>query len=52
MNNNVLELKTLIDGFRLVCLTESKSSKTLEYYMNFLNKFRQFLEIRQFPTDL
>jgi len=36
MNSNVLELKTLIDGYRLACLTESKSPKTLEYYMNFL----------------
>ena len=52
MNSNVLELKTLVDGFRLSCLTEGKSAKTVEWYVAFLNRFRQFLEARQFSTDL
>jgi site-specific recombinase XerD len=52
MNSNKLELKTLIDGFRLSCLTEGKSTKTVEWYIAFLNRFRQFLEAGQLSTDL
>jgi site-specific recombinase XerD len=52
MNSNILELGTLIDGFRLSCLTEGKSAKTVEWYIAFLNRFRQFLEARKFSSDL
>ena len=52
MESCFLELKTLIDGFRLSCLKDGKSPKTVEFYLTFLNKFRQFLETRQFSTDL
>jgi site-specific recombinase XerD len=52
MNNSTLVLKTLIDGFKLSCLTEGKSPKTIEWYFFFLTRFRQFLEIRQLSTDL
>jgi site-specific recombinase XerD len=52
MNSNPLELNTLIDGFRLSCLTEGKSAKTVEWYTAFLNRLRQFLEARQLSIDL
>jgi site-specific recombinase XerD len=52
MNSNILELSTLIDGFRLSCLTEGKSARTVEWYIAFLNRFRQFLEAKQLSTDL
>ncbi len=52
MNNSILELKTLIDGFKLSCQTEGKSPKTIEWYIFFLARFRQFLERRGLSTDL
>jgi site-specific recombinase XerD len=52
MNSDAMELKTLIDGFKLSCLTEGKSAKTVEWYATFLNRFRQFLEVRHLPTNL
>jgi site-specific recombinase XerD len=52
MNNSTLELKNLIDGYKLSCQTEGKSPKTIEWYFFFLTRFRQFLEARQLSTDL
>ncbi len=52
MNSNIPELSTLIDGFRLSCLAEGKSAKTVEWYIAFLNRFQQFLEAGRFLTGI
>jgi integrase/recombinase XerD len=52
MNNKDLDICNLIEGFRLSCQTEGKSSKTIEWYTCFLTKFSQFLESRSFPADV
>ena len=52
MNNNVLDMANLIEGFVLTCQTEGKSPKTIEWYTGFLTRFRQFLESRGFPADV
>jgi site-specific recombinase XerD len=52
MNKKSLELANLIDGFRLSCQTEGKSPKTIDWYICFLNRFRQFLESGGMPTDI
>ena len=52
MHDNFADLNNLTDGYRLFCLTENKSPKTLEYYTTFLEKFRHFLKMRHYPTDL
>ena len=43
MTSSRFELGNLIEGFRLSCQTENKSSKTVEWYISFLNRFRWFL---------
>jgi len=52
MNSNVLELQNLIQGFKLSCQTEGKSPQTIEWYTTFLDKFCDFLERRNLPTDV
>lgn len=52
MNSNILELKNLIEGFKLSCQTEGKSPKTVEWYFSFLTRFWHFLQVNQLPTDL
>jgi len=52
MDSSVLELKTLIEGFKLSCQTEGKSPKTVEWYTSFLERFRRFLESNGFPTPI
>jgi integrase/recombinase XerD len=42
--NSELDLKNLIEGFKLSCQTENKSPKTIEWYISFLNRFYRFLE--------
>jgi len=49
MNNNNLNIAKLIEGFKLSCQTENKSPKTVEWYISFLSRFRQFLEVHQMP---
>ena len=57
--NNIVELKnratrldTLIQGYRLCACTEGKSDKTILSTTTTLNKLRQFLESRGYPTDV
>ena len=52
MNSNILELQTLIEGFKLPCQTEGKSPNTTEWYTSFMTRFRLFLESEQLPTTL
>jgi len=52
MNSNTLELKNLIEGFKLSCQTEGESPKTVEWYISFLTRFRLFLEANKLPSDL
>ena len=52
MNSDFLELKNLVDGFKLTCQIEGKSPKTIEWYTAFLTRFRLFLESEQLPTAL
>lgn len=52
METSNLELGNLMQGFRLSYQTEGKSPKTIEWYATFLEKFRNFLERRNFPTDV
>lgn len=47
-----LNLKNLIEGYRLSCQTEGKSPQTIEWYTTFLKRFCDFLEQNKFPTDL
>ena len=51
MNNNSLDLASLIEEYRVTCQTEGKSPRTIEWYTSFLTRFRQFLESRQMHTD-
>ena len=48
--NSELNLKNLIDGFKLSCQTENKSLKTIEWYTCFLQRFLQFLQLNSYPT--
>ena len=52
MNNEVLELQSLIEGFRLSCQTEGKSIKTIEWYVTFLNRFRGFLNSQDLSSRI
>jgi integrase/recombinase XerD len=52
MEASTLELKNLIQGFRLSCQTEGKSPKTIEWYTSFLDRFCTFLERNNRPTDV
>ena len=51
MNNNNVDLTKLIEGFKLSCQTENKSPKTIEWYIGFLTRFRQFLGLHQMPGN-
>ncbi len=48
--NNKLNLRNLIDGFKLSCQTENKSPKTIEWYLCFLQRFLQFLQLNSHTT--
>jgi len=50
--NSYLDLQNLIQGFKLSCQTENKSPKTIEWYVCFLNRFHQFLEMNKLATDV
>ena len=52
MTSEKLSLENLIEGFRLSCQTEGKSSKTIEWYVSFVTRFARFLQFRDIPTDL
>ena len=52
METGALELKNLIQGFKLSCQTECKSPKTIEWYTSFLDRFHSFLERNNCPTDM
>ena len=52
MESSVLELKTLIEGFKLSCQTEGKSPRTIEWYGSFLTRFYHFLNSNGLPTSL
>jgi hypothetical protein len=47
--NSVLDLTNLIQGFKFSCQTEGKSPKTIEWYNDFLNGFRKYLNFKRFP---
>ena len=48
MKNSTMELGSMIQGFKFTCQTEGKSSKTIEWYSNFLGRFHRF---RVLDTD-
>ena len=52
MTGENMELKNLIEGFRLSCQTEGKSPKTVEWYTSFLLRFAGFLQSNSMPTQL
>ena len=52
MKSNILNIKNLIQGFKLSCQAENKSPKTVEWYNSFLERFAQFLAIRGLPADI
>jgi len=52
MTSEKLSLENLIEGFRLSCQTEGKSSKTIEWYVSFVTRFARFLQFRDIPIDL
>jgi len=52
METSALELKNLIQGFKLSCQTECKSPRTIEWYTSFLDRFHSFLERNNCPTDV
>ena len=52
MNTSSLNLKNLIEGFRLSCQTEGKSPRTVEWYVCFLSRFRRFLELKGTSADV
>ena len=52
MNNNSLDLASLIEEYRVTCQTEGKSARTIEWYVCFLTKFRRFLEGHEMPANV
>lgn len=52
MKTRVLELRNLIEGFKLTCQTEGKSPKTIEWYISFLQRFHRFLEANSLPSRI
>ncbi|MFO7996090.1 MAG: tyrosine-type recombinase/integrase [Dehalococcoidia bacterium] len=52
METSTLELKNLIQGFKLSCQTECKSPRTVEWYTSFLDRFHGFLERNNCPADI
>jgi len=51
MNNNITEVGTLIEGFKLSCQTEGKSPRTITWYSDFLGRFVEYLKSSGFPKD-
>jgi len=49
---NQLDLKTMVEGFRLSCQTEGKSAKTVEWYESFITRFRRFIDDGESPVDI
>ena len=52
METSNLALENLIQGFRLSCQTEGKSPKTIEWYYSFLDRFRRFLILSNYPANI
>ncbi len=52
MKSSNLDLKNLIQGFTLSCQTEGKSSRTIEWYVSFLERFYRFLRENNLPVDV
>jgi site-specific recombinase XerD len=52
MNGNALNLETLIQGFALSCQTEGKSSRTVDWYGCFLDRFHDFLDKSGLPVNI
>jgi site-specific recombinase XerD len=52
MKTSNLELRNLIEGFKLSCQTEGKSPRTTDWYISFLARFLSFLKLRGLPTRL
>jgi hypothetical protein len=52
MNGNILEISTLIQGFKFSCQTEGKSPRTIDWYISFMERFRWFLAKRHLPTNV
>ncbi|UCB43151.1 MAG: phage integrase N-terminal SAM-like domain-containing protein, partial [Dehalococcoidales bacterium] len=50
METSELELKNLIQRYRLSCRIEAKSPRTIEWYTSFLERFYRFLEQNGLPT--
>ncbi|MCX6000267.1 MAG: phage integrase N-terminal SAM-like domain-containing protein [Chloroflexi bacterium] len=50
MKNTDPDIAVLVDGFKLSCLAEGKSPKTIEWYTAFLGRFRRFLVRCAMPT--
>jgi hypothetical protein len=46
MSSRTPTLKSLIEAFRLSCHVEGKSPKTIEWYLDFLNRFQRFTALR------
>ena len=52
METSTLELKNLIQGFKLSCQTECKSPSTVEWYTSFLDRFCRFAQRNNCPADV
>jgi site-specific recombinase XerD len=52
MKADNLNLRNVIESFRLCCQTEGKSPKTVEWYAGFLKRFGEFLKRNKLPGDL
>ena len=52
METSNLSLENLIQGFRLSCQAEGKSTRTVEWYTSFLIRFHCFLKTNGLPADL
>ena len=50
--NSALDLQNLVQGFKLSCQTEGKSSKTIEWYTCFLQRFLQFIHMNHYPVEV
>lgn len=49
METSKLTIENLTQGFKLTCQTEGKSPKTIEWYTGFLERFRQYLTMKDYP---
>ncbi|MFC2073091.1 tyrosine-type recombinase/integrase [Chloroflexota bacterium] len=52
MTGKYLDIKKLIEGFRISCQTENKSPKTVELYTGFLTRFSSFLQSNNCPVNV